>query len=147
MGARRRGRELAMQALYMIEVTGRYEPETIAYLWEQENAKDETRRFAGELLQGVRERQVEIDRLIAHAAENWRIERMSLVDLCILRVATFELLREERPPTAVILNEAIEIAKRFGTTDSYVFINGVLDRIASELGVKDRTVAGAGSRE
>lgn len=147
MGARRRGRELAMQALYMCEVTGRYDPEAIAHMWEQAEAPDEARRFASQLVQGVRERQVEIDQWIARAAENWRLERMSPVDLCILRVATFELLAEERPPTAVILDEAIEIAKRFGTADSYVFINGVLDRIAKELGVKDTAAASAANRQ
>lgn len=147
MGARRRGRELAMQALYMCEVTGCYDPEAIAHMWKQAEAPDEARRFASQLVQGVRERQVEIDQWIARAAENWRLERMSPVDLCILRVATFELLAEERPPTAVILDEAIEIAKRFGTADSHVFINGVLDRIAKELGVKDTATANAANRQ
>ncbi len=137
MGMRRRGRELAMQALYQIEVTGRYDPVAIAACWESARAGEEARRFASELLRGVRERQVEIDHLIAKAAENWRLERMAAVDLCILRVATYELLSSEVPMTAVIINEAIEIAKRFGSKDSPVFVNGVLDRIAAVLGVKE----------
>ncbi len=137
MGARRRGRELAMQALYQIEVTGGFDPQMVAATWEDVRVSDEARRFAACLVSGVRERKAEIDRLIAQAAEHWRLDRMSPVDLSILRVGTYELLTSEVPMTAVIINEAIEIAKRFGTQDSPQFVNKVLDRLDSILGVKE----------
>jgi N utilization substance protein B len=126
-----------MQALYQIEATGRYDPQILAAIWESSEASEEARRFAAELVRGVRERQAEIDRLIAGAAEHWRLDRMTLVDLSILRIATYELLSSEVPMTAVVINEAVEIAKRFGTYGSAAFVNGVLDRIAAELGVKE----------
>jgi N utilization substance protein B len=75
--------------------------------------------------------------LVAAATEHWKMERLSAVDLCVLRVATYEMLQSERPPTSVILDEAIEVARRFGTTESAAFVNGVLDQIAERLGVKD----------
>jgi N utilization substance protein B len=137
MGARRKGRELAVQALYQIEISGDASVKSLALFWDQADAGDQAKQFAAELLAGVRGRQAEIDTLIGKASTHWKLERLAPVDLCILRVATFELLASDIPPTSVILNEAIEIAKRFGTTDSRVFVNGVLDHIAEKLGVKE----------
>ncbi|MCX8071852.1 MAG: transcription antitermination factor NusB [Candidatus Binatia bacterium] len=137
MGARRKGRELAVQALYQIELTGEYQPDRIAYLWEDSGASLEARQFAGALVQGTLERRKEIDRLIAEAAEHWRLDRIAPVDLAILRVATYELLSGDRPPAAVVINEAIEISKRYSSERAQEFVNGVLDRIAERLGVKE----------
>lgn len=137
MGTRRKGRELAVQALYQIELTGEYQPDRIAYLWEDSGASLEARQFAAELVQGVLSHQKEIDRLIAETAEHWRLERIAAVDLAILRVATYELLSAERPPAAVVINEAIEIGKRYSSERAAEFLNGVLDQIAERLGVKE----------
>ena len=135
MGARRRGRELALQALYQFEVSG----ESVAALkafFEQTDAGERAKAFANELLAGVRERQEQIDQLIAGASEHWRFERLSRVDLNVLRIASYELLAHNAP-TSVVLDEAIEIARRFGTEESATFVNGILDQIADQLGVKD----------
>jgi len=138
MGARRKGRELAVQALYQMEITGEYSPELIAHLWEDSGASLEARQFAAELVQGVRQHEGQIDELIASAAEHWRLERMAPVDLCILRVATYEMLSPEPLPAAVVIDEAIEIGKRYSSERSAEFLNGVLDRIAERLGRKER---------
>jgi N utilization substance protein B len=134
MGARRRGRELALQALYQIEVSGEATG-TLHAFFEQADAGDRAKAFAAALVAGVRERQQEIDRLIAAASEHWRFERLSRVDLNVLRIAGYELLAHNAP-TSVVLDEAIEIARRFGTAESPTFVNGILDQIAAQLGVK-----------
>jgi len=90
------------------------------------------RDFARELVDGVRENRERIDALIAASAEHWRLPRLSRVDLNLLRLTTFELLGRPDIPPPVAINEAIEIAKKFGTKESSRFINGVLDRIHKE---------------
>lgn len=147
MGARRKGRELAVQALYQIESTGEYRPEVLAYLWEEAGASLAARQFAAELVRGVLERQAEIDRWIATAAENWRLERIAPVDLCILRVATYEMLAPDPLPPAVVIDEAIEIGKRYASERSAEFLNGVLDQIAQRLGLKDSVVPAQGDQD
>jgi N utilization substance protein B len=134
MGARRRGRELALQALYQIEVSGE-SAGTLKTFFEQTDAGDRAKGFAAALVAGVRERQEQIDQLIAAASEHWRFERLSRVDLGVLRIASYELLAHNAP-TSVVLDEAIEIARRFGTQESATFVNGILDQIAEQLGVK-----------
>lgn len=135
MGARRRGRELALQVLYQIEVSGE-SVGTLPAFFEQAEAGDKAKAFAGELVAGVHERQAEIDKLIAAASEHWRFERLSRVDLSVLRIAGFELLARNAP-TSVVLDEAIEIARRFGTQESATFVNGILDQIAGQLGIRE----------
>ena len=135
MGARRRGRELALQALYQFEVSGESVGALKAF-FEQTDAGERAKAFANELLAGVRERQEQIDQLIAGASEHWRFERLSRVDLNVLRIASYELLAHNAP-TNVVLDEAIEIARRFGTEESATFVNGILDQIAGQLGVKE----------
>ncbi len=127
-----------MQALYQIEVRGGSSAPDMALFWEQADAGERAREFAAELISGVRERQAEIDPLIAAAAQHWKLERLPPVDLCVLRVATYELVESDRPPTSVVINEAIEVVRKFGTIDSSKFVHGVLDQIAVKLGVKER---------
>jgi N utilization substance protein B len=98
----------------------------------------ETEAFAHQLVSGVEENRVRIDEVIAAAAEHWQLPRLSRVDLNVLRLATFELLERAEIPASVTINEAIEIAKRFGSQDSPGFVNGVLDHIAGVLGVRGR---------
>ena len=138
MGRRREGRELAVQALYQLEVTGEEGAGGLSEFWRNFESTEAGRDFARQLVAGVQQERQRIDRLIADAAEHWRMGRMSKVDVCVLRVAVYELLACGDVPTRVAIDEAIEIARRFGSEDSAAFVNGVLDRVARELGVKGR---------
>lgn len=127
MGVRRRGRELALQMLYQQEMGG-CEVETVIDGFEDLRlAPPIAREFAVALVRGVCLRREEIDAHLVEQAENWRIERMAAVDKNILRLALYELMFERDTPAAVVIDEAIEIAKRFGSERSGQFINGVLD--------------------
>jgi N utilization substance protein B len=138
MGARRKGRQLAVQALYQIELRGDASADALRLFWEHSDASAPAKAFAAALVAGVREQQQRIDGLITSTCEHWRFERLSPVDLNVLRVATYELLQTPPTPTAIVLDEAIEIARRFGTADSPTFVNGVLDEIAARLGLKEQ---------
>jgi N utilization substance protein B len=139
MGSRRAARELALQALYQVDLLGGGDADrpSLALFWEHFDpaADPETRAFARELVEGVRESQERIDTLIAGAAEHWRLPRLSRVDLNLLRLASFELIGRPEIPASVTLNEAIEIARRFGSEESAGFVNGVLDHIARQVGL------------
>ncbi len=136
MGSRRKGRELAVQALYQIEVMNDASAAALQGLWDQSEAGPRAKEFARGLVEGVRGRRDQIDEHISAASSNWRFERLSAVDVNVLRVAVYELLAGG-VPTSVVLDEAIEVARRFGTNESATFVNGVLDQIASRLGVKE----------
>jgi N utilization substance protein B len=144
MGDRRIARELALQALYELDMLGEGGPAgALALFWEHFGPDDVARggegeRFARELVEGVQSHRSRIDELIAEAAQHWRLPRLSRVDLNVLRLATYELLARPEIPAAVTMNEAIEIARRFGSEDSPAFVNGVLDHIAGALGVRAR---------
>jgi transcription antitermination protein NusB len=138
MGTRRKGRELALQVLYQVEILGDESGATVRAFWERCEAPEESRIFGEELVGGVLEEQTRIDELIAGSSENWRLGRLSHVDRNILRVATYELLRRRDVPPSVAIDEAIEIAKRFGSDESPTFVNGVLDHVAATVGVKER---------
>jgi N utilization substance protein B len=105
--------------------------------WRVRTTTDETRAMAERLARGAQERGAAIDEAIASAATHWRLERLATVDLCIMRIAVYELMAEPATPAAVILDEAVEMARRFGEADSPAFVNGVLDNVM-------RTVRGAG---
>jgi N utilization substance protein B len=138
MGSRRAARELALQALYQVDLLGAGEPESrdLALFWDHfdPTADPDTRAFARELVDGVRGGLQQIDGLIGGAAEHWRLPRLSRVDLNLLRLATFELIGRPEIPASVTLNEAVEIARRFGSEESAAFVNGVLDHIARQVG-------------
>jgi N utilization substance protein B len=139
MGPRRQGREIALQALYRAELTGDSSPQATELFWEHFQSPLDARGFAIELVQGVLAQREEIDRLLEDAAEHWSLSRLSRVDLNVLRVATYELLqRNERVPASVVIDEAIEIARRYGGEESSQFVNGVLDQIVGRLGVRER---------
>ncbi len=137
MGTRRAARELALQALYQLDVAGEGDP-GVALFWSHFDAEPEIEAFARELVDGVAAQRERIDALIAASAEHWRLPRLSRVDLSLLRLATFELLARADIPASVTIDEAIEIARRFGSEDSPAFVNGVLDHIAQVLGVKEK---------
>jgi N utilization substance protein B len=140
MGARRLGRELAVQALYRMAVTG--ETDAGPAFWAQFGRDgDDGRDFAARLVSGVVGRRERIDALIGAAAEHWRVERIALVDRCVLAVAALELLDDPQTPVSVVIDEAVEIARRFGGEGSAAFVNGVLDRVARLVrddGIGDR---------
>ena len=129
-GTRRKGRELALQALYQIEMTSDPSVAAVDRFLQHFEGNTKAKEFARRLVSGAVSQRAEIDRLIDHATENWKIERLAKVDFLILRLATYELVFCPDIPASVSLDEAIEIAKRFGSEDSASFINGVLDRVA-----------------
>ena len=136
---RRKSREFALQVLYQLNFTKKDVHKTLAQFLDHFSGKEEkvgTTRFRDDfrerLVLGVLEHCKEIDRLIEKYSENWRLDRMTIIDRAILRMATFELLYCGEIPPKVTLNEAIELGKRFGSEDSGSFINGILDRIQNE---------------
>jgi N utilization substance protein B len=135
-GVRRRARAYALQVLYALDLNPDIEVDEAlaAYRHEFEvELDDEAARFATELVGVAHGQAAAIDEVIQGASKNWRIERMSRVDRNILRLATAELRDSGDVPTKVVLNEAIELAKRFGAAESPAFVNGILDRIAHLL--------------
>jgi len=139
MTTRREAREIALQALYQLDVTGDADAQAgMALFWRHLQAGKDEDSFARELVDGVRGNRERIDALIAESAEHWRLPRLSRVDLSLLRLATYELMERNEIPASVTIDEAIEIARRFGSEDSPSFVNGVLDHIAGVLGVKEK---------
>ena len=134
MGKRRRAREVALQFLYELDLNAADDPTPREKdFWARHPLSDEARAFSEALVRGTKSDQAKIDQLIAECAEHWELERMAVVDRNILRMAVWELLWSPDVPPKVAINEAIEIAKKFGTKESSRFINGVLDRIHKEL--------------
>jgi len=131
MGDRRKSREFALQLLYEMEMKGS-DPKS-ALERAHEEISEEGRMFASDLLEGTFRNKREIDDLIERHSLHWKLARMAVVDRNILRLAVYELLYLHDVPTSVVLNEAIEIAKKFGTEDSGAFINGILDKVAKEV--------------
>lgn len=133
MPSRRKSREYAMQMLYQWELGGNTPEQVRATFFSERTAQSEVENFACELFRGAVGDIDRVDRLVRTHAENWRLERMAAVDRSILRVAVYELLHcPETPPHAVI-NEALEIARRFSGNDSVQFVNGILDTILKTL--------------
>lgn len=129
MGARRKARELALQMLYQHDLSGN-SPEAIVSTFEDlQKSKTNTREFATKIFKGTLEHLEKIDEMIVAQADNWRLSRMAVVDRNIIRMSIYEFLHEHDTPKLVIIDEAIEIAKKFGTQKSSQFINGILDGI------------------
>jgi N utilization substance protein B len=133
VGLRREGRENAVQALYAVELSPAPPREAIALFWEANHFKASARKFAGELLAGILDHREEIDAQIAAKSPNWSLARMAKIDVAIIRLAAYELLFRTDIPKNVTINEAIEIAKKFGSEESPAFVNGILDEIARNL--------------
>lgn len=135
MGARTSGREAALQMLFALDVAETKDASgVIRDYWREVPGDVEGRDFADELVAAVAADIAGIDERISSASKNWRLERMARVDRNILRIGVYELGGGGDVPRAVIIDEAVELAKRYGTENSSVFVNGVLDRIAEELG-------------
>jgi transcription antitermination protein NusB len=133
MGLRRTARECALQMLYEMDV-GKHPPDAIVEsFWDMNEQPDKVRAFAGQLFRGTLGRLKEIDRLIQGHTKNWRLSRMAAVDRNVLRLAVFELISDDKTPGTVVINEALEIAKKFSTNESAQFVNGILDSIKNDL--------------
>jgi N utilization substance protein B len=137
MGARSEGRESALQMLFAMEAGGGSAERVIAAYWRETPGDPEGRSYADDAVRGVAADLEKVDEIIRKASTNWRLERMARVDRNVLRLGTWELLRSREVPRAVILDEAVELAKRFGSEDSGAFVNGVLDRVATDVGRVD----------
>ena len=133
MGSRRRGREAALQMLYQMDVTDCSAAHAVKTFWPNLGSGRDGEEFGNLLVEGFGEERERIDETIRKVSHHWRLERMTRVDRNILRLATYELLSLADVPRKVTLNEAIELAKRFGSEGSAGFVNGVLDRIATDL--------------
>lgn len=134
MGSRRRGREAALQMLFQMDVSEVSPEQAVQSYWAHLCATKEGEQFANVLIRGWAAQRDRIDEIIRDVSQHWRLERMAKVDRNILRLATYELMALDDVPRRVTLNEAVELAKRYGSEGSAGFVNGVLDRIASDLG-------------
>ncbi len=129
MGKRRQARELAIQVLFHLEFNPGDPDGVFDLICENFSSQESSRPFSRLLVAGVCEKKKELDELISRASRNWRLERMSRLDRCILRLAAYEILFMEDIPPKVSIDEALELGKRFGTESSGSFINGILDNI------------------
>ena len=133
MGRRRRARESALQILFQLEFDSADKERTISQFWEEKKASKEIREYSIRLVKGILDHQKEIDELIQSISANWRISRMAVVDRTVLRIAVFEFLYETHIAPAVIINEALEITKKFSSEDAASFVNGILDGVRKQL--------------
>lgn len=133
MAARHRAREYALQMLYQAEVGGITMPEVAAHFFDGGEVPDEIRAFATRLAAGASDARDEIDSLLESSIDHWRLERLGAVDRNVLRLAVFEFLHTPETPRIVVIDEAIEVAKRFGGDESGQFVNGVLDGLRRRL--------------
>jgi len=129
---RRLARELAFRACYQSDVTGDPMDRCLAEILEEVQPEEDTRRFAASLIESLASHTAEVDAAVSRIARNWPLVRMAATDRSIIRLAAAELLYHSDTPTRVALDEAIEIAKKYGMDTSGSFVNGILDRIAHE---------------
>jgi N utilization substance protein B len=141
MGKRREGREAAVQFLFQHDLNAGAQGEQAAAFWELRPATQNVRDFSDALVKGVIENQAAIDERIRKYAANYELHRIAVVDRNILRVAIYEMLFCNDVPPVVSINEAIEIAKRYGTEESGRFVNGILDRVKLDLTRPARTTS------
>ena len=132
MGARRRGREAALQMLCQMDVSGESAEDTIRKYWLHLSASKEGEAFANRIVRAFESERDLIDGAIRGVSHHWRLERMTVVDRNILRLGACELIQIDEIPPRVTLNESVELARRFGSEGSTGFVNGLLDRIAAD---------------
>ena len=133
MGQRRKAREETLRILYRIEFDNTPVEETLDKYWKNKKSLPSTQEYSTWLVKGIVSDQERIDAIIQDASEHWRLSRMALIDRNILRMAVFELLHEKNVAAAIIINEAIEIAKRYSGTEAATFVNGILDAVRKNL--------------
>lgn len=130
MGARTSGREAALQMLFAVDTAQHSAHRTIRDFWREFPGDAEGRSYADRLVERIVEQRATLDEFISQASTHWRLERMTPIDRNILRLASYELKFEPGVPRAVIIDEAVELAKRYGAETSGAFVNGVLSRVA-----------------
>lgn len=134
---RRRAREAALQMLYQVEIGRTSAPDVIGSYWPTHDGGDDVpeplRQFANRLVKSTMERLPEIDAIITAHAQNWRLERMVVIDRIVLRLCVYELLAETDTPARVVINEGIELARTYSGEEAVAFVNGVLDSVRKEL--------------
>jgi N utilization substance protein B len=135
--ARRRARAAALQMLYQSEVGRATAHEAIETYWPAHDPDAEVpeplREFANALVRGTLDRLKEIDAVLSAHAQNWRVERMAVIDRLVLRLAVYEFLAETNTPPRVVINEALELARSYSGEEAVAFVNGVLDAVRKEL--------------
>lgn len=136
MGSRRSARTIALQALYQFDITGKTLDELLKFDWLDRSHDTDVVEYAKTLVAGYVTNRDFIDEVIRGQLEHWDLKRVSYVDRAILRFSTFSLYFQEDVPSTVVINEAIDLAKIFGTDDSYRFVNGVLDGIRKHRELK-----------
>jgi transcription antitermination protein NusB len=141
MSKRREGREAAVQYLYQLEIHGSQEPDLLENFWKMRESRQSVRDYANNLIAGASSHIEEVDALIKKYLLNFELGRLAAVDRNILRLAVYEMLHCMETPPVVAINEAIEIAKKFGGEDSGKFVNGILDKVKGELTRPLRTAA------
>ena len=144
MGQSRRARECALQMLFQLDVAGGMPADVYPHFWREHEAEADVKTFAEELVAGVIGERERLDAIIASTAANWRIERMAVVDRNILRMAVFEMAWFPGTPPVVVLDEAIEVGKKYGSEQSGAFVNGILDAIRKRIERGEIPVAGSG---
>jgi len=140
MGQRRKAREETLRILYRLEFDNKQPEETLSQYWENKKTNQATREYSTWLVNGIISHHKKIDTIIQNASEHWRLSRMAIIDRNILRMAVFELLYEENIEPAVVINEAIEIAKAYSGDEAATFVNGVLDAIRKKLGNQKKSL-------
>ncbi len=133
MGKRRSSRELAIKFLYLMEMNPGDTEKQLEQFWESNPCQDDIQNYTVELLAKIREGQPAIDNLLKKFSENWTLERMAVIDRNLLRLAACELMYDKSIPPKVVIDEAVEIAKKYGSGESPNFINGILDRVMKEV--------------
>ena len=136
MGKRRSSRELALKFLYQFELNGGDLDEQIKLFLERNSSQEDVANFMKELVVSLIDKMEEIDEIIQKFSDNWILDRMTVIDRNILRMGACELLFNFSTPPKVVINEAIDIAKKYGNEDSPEFINGILDKVYNEIGQK-----------
>jgi transcription antitermination protein NusB len=131
-GTRRIARESALQAIYLMDLCKQGVEEILKPTWSAEMLDSKTQEFADHLIQGTAAHRDELDGVIMKYTQNWAMERMAGIDRCLMRLAAFELLYDLDTPVSVIINEALEIAKKYSTAESSKFVNGILDKVKLE---------------
>jgi len=133
MGMRTKARECAFQMLYQWDITREPMDRVAGLFWQVRTSTPETQAMAERLARGGQAEVARLDEAISAASTNWRFERIAAVDRNILRIAAYELMKEPQTPSSVIIDEAVEMAKRFGEADSPPFVNGVLDAVMRKV--------------
>ena len=136
MGSRRSARIIALQALYQIDICNKTKDNVLSFDWLDREFDQYTLDFSKKLIEGSLKHQNYIDSIIVTQLEHWDLDRLSYIDRAILRFSTFSLFFQDDIPDTVVINEAVDLAKIFGTDDSYKFVNGVLDGIRKGKGEK-----------